>query len=47
MMYIVREDHGVVERKEQKEAKNTIIMIDPTTQQQTVLVGNLEFKHFR
>ena len=34
----VREDHGVVKSGEAKEAKNTIVSIDPETQEQFVLV---------
>ena len=34
----VREDHGVVESGEAKEAKNTIVSIDPETQEQFILV---------
>jgi hypothetical protein len=34
----VREDHGVVESGEAKEAKNTIVAIDPETQEQFILV---------
>lgn len=39
----VREDHGVVERGEEKEAKNTIVCIDPVTQEQSVLVKGADF----
>ena len=34
----VREDHGVFHSGEAKEAKNTIVSIDPETQEQFVLV---------
>ena len=34
----VREDHGVIEAGEAKEAKNTIVSIDPETQEQFILV---------
>ena len=34
----VREDHGVVESGGAKEPKNTIVSIDPGTQEQFILV---------
>lgn len=35
----VREDHGVVDSGEEDEAKNTIVCIDPVTEEQCVLVS--------
>ena len=35
----VREDHGVVESGKEKEAKNTIVSINPETQEQSVLAS--------
>lgn len=42
-IFCVREDHGVVERKEKKEAENTIISINPDNQEQSVLVSGNDF----
>ncbi|CAH1277717.1 APEH [Branchiostoma lanceolatum] len=39
----VREDHGVVERAEAKEAVNTVVAIHPDTQEQFVLASGLDF----
>ncbi|CAH1792051.1 unnamed protein product [Owenia fusiformis] len=42
-IFCVREDHGVVERKEAKEAQNTIVVINPTNQQQNILASGCDF----
>lgn len=39
----VREDHGVVDSGEEDEAKNTIVCIDPVTEEQCVLVKGADF----
>ena len=36
----VREDHGLVQSGEEKEAKNTIVSVDPETQEQHVLASS-------
>ena len=37
----MREDHSLVEKGEGKEAVNTIVCINPDTQEQQILVGDV------
>ncbi|KAK3093720.1 hypothetical protein FSP39_019244 [Pinctada imbricata] len=43
LIYCIREDHSLVEKKEAKEPKNTVVCINPNTQEQNVLAEGCDF----